>query len=43
MGTHMCTRHVGLLVTDPFHHDGHGHGGMYVWGCMCAQVMWVFL
>ena len=32
MKTHMCTSHVGLLVMDPSHHDGHGHGGMYV--CM---------
>ena len=25
MGMHVCTSHVGLLVVDPFHHDGHDH------------------
>ena len=30
MGMYVCTSHVGLLVVDPFHHDGHGHEGKHV-------------
>lgn len=46
MWTPVRTSHMGLLVMDPFHHDGHGHGHgvcMHVWGLACAQSHMHFL
>jgi hypothetical protein len=35
MGMYVCTSHVGLLVMDPVHDDGHGHESQ---ACMGTHV-----